>query len=185
MSSGGGVSSLASSVDVLGVWWWWWAWWSDAREDDVDPMANADEGERPVTGKSKNKNKDKKKRRAMSVTTPSTGNMADGFGDKPRLIVHKMYEGHDGGHNFGGWVDLRNADDEEEEEDELDEDGVRLRRGGKRSSGGARASLDEGEVVVVMTERVKREVDVDGELWIIAGDGDGGCYTGFEKFEGE
>ncbi|KAF9544976.1 hypothetical protein CPC08DRAFT_755764 [Agrocybe pediades] len=132
MSSGGGVSSRASSVDVLGA---------------------------GVAGKRKDKDKDKKKRRAMSVTTPSTGNMVDGFGDKPRLIVHKTYEGHEGGHDVGGWVDLRNANDDDDEEDELDEDGVRVRRGGKRSSGGARrASLDEGEVVVVTTKRVKREV---------------------------
>ncbi|KAF4616983.1 hypothetical protein D9613_008296 [Agrocybe pediades] len=173
-----------------------------AREDDADPMANADEEDetyktpgitlskiettitstvtvtRPpsssvstpfsgfsITGKSKNKDKDKK-RRAMSVTTPSTGSTTDRFGDKPRLIVHKTYEGHEGGHDVGGWVDLRNADDDDDEEDELDEDGVRVKRGRKRSSGGARrASLDEGEVVVVTTKRVKREVDVDGELW--------------------
>ncbi|KAF9544967.1 hypothetical protein CPC08DRAFT_730176 [Agrocybe pediades] len=107
------------------------------------------------------------------MSTPFSGfsitgkrSTTDGFGDKPRLIVHKTYEGHEGGHDVGGWVDLWNADDDDDEENELDEDGVRLRRGGKRSSGGARrASLDEGEVVVVTTKRVKREVDVDGELW--------------------
>ncbi|KAF9543750.1 hypothetical protein CPC08DRAFT_770179 [Agrocybe pediades] len=121
-----------------------------------------------ITGKSKNKDKDKK-RRAMSVTTPSTGSTTDGFGDKPRLIVRKTYEGHEGGHDVGGWVDLRNADDDDDDVDELDEDGVRVKRGRKRSSGGARrASLDEGEVVVVTTKRVKREVDVDRELWAMS-----------------
>ena len=99
-----------------------------------------------ITGKSK-------KKRAMSVTTPSTGNTTDGFLERPALIIHKTYEGHDGHDikDMGGWVDLTNGDDEGDRGD---------------LTGDRRALIEEGgELVVVTTKRIMRGVDGDGDIW--------------------